>query len=328
MSLRIIKEGLLDTVQDTGRCGLQHLGIHRGGAMDAFSAQLANALLGKELKAPVLELHFPAAQILFEKPAIIALTGASFTPLVNNKPVPMHHPIALAENSLLQFARLQEGARVYVSVFNGLKIEKWEGSYSTDIKAGAGGWNGGALHRYDVIPFELEFNTSAILGEKEELVLPWKSQEAVENRQLIECIIGSEWHSLTAASRQTFLSHWFQVGRESDRTGFHLTGAELRMEGDEIMASSAVSFGTVQLLPNGSPVVLMADHQTTGGYPRIAHVITAHLPLLAQKNPGDAFQFALTDLATAEQKWIKQQRYLQEIAVASQYQIENLPHAS
>ena len=328
MSLRIIKEGILDTIQDSGRHGLQHLGINPGGAMDRFSAQLANALLGKEPGEPVLELHFPAAHILFEKPAIISITGADFKPLINNQQVPMHHPIAVHENSMLQFSHMENGSRAYISILQSLEIPSWKNSYSTHLRAGLGGFEGRALKRYDVIPYETNISIYSLLKNKEFMVLPWKAVETVEDRSRIQCLIGSEWHSLDQDSKIEFEKHWFQVSKDSDRMGYRLMGPSLNLKQEEPQVSTGVSFGTVQLLPDGQVIVLMADHQTAGGYPKIAHVISAHLPLLAQKKPGDAFHFELTDLTTAEEKLVKQQKYLGEIRLACKFRMENVLHES
>src|SRR5690348_15079076 len=110
MSLKILRSGIIDTIQDSGRCGSQHLGINPSGAMDAFSSQLSNALLGKELKAPVIEFHFPASQILFERENIICICGADFLPTINDQPVPLDHPVAVNKNSVLKISKLQSGA--------------------------------------------------------------------------------------------------------------------------------------------------------------------------------------------------------------------------
>lgn len=327
MSLRIIKAGILDTVQDTGRYGHQHLGINPGGAMDRFSAQLANALLGSELDAALIELHFPAAHIFFERETIIAITGGDFAPTINNQPVPLNHPIAIGENALLKFEKLCSGARAYLSVWTGLDIKKWLGSSSTHLRAGAGGYQGRALARYDTISFLRQKNLKRILKDKDFAVLPWKASDTVEQRNEIEFVIGSEWHWIAKNMQQEFMQHWFQITNEADRMGYRLAGPSLELSTQEQLISSAASFGTVQLLPSGQLIVLMADHQTTGGYPRIAHVISAHLPLLAQKKPNDVMRFCLTDLASAEEKAAKQHKYLHEIQIACKFRIENYLNA-
>ena len=153
MSLRIIKAGVLDSIQDMGRYGSQYLGINPGGVMDRFSAQLANALLGKELSDPVFEIHFPSSQFLFETTTIISICGADFSPTINDQPVPVHIPIAVNRGSVLKFNAHKTGARCYLSVLHELKINKWMKSYSTNLKAHVGGKNGRQLIKDDQIFF-------------------------------------------------------------------------------------------------------------------------------------------------------------------------------
>lgn len=324
MSLRIIRAGVLDTIQDQGRYGSQHLGINPNGAMDRYSAQLANALLGMEPGAPVIELHFPSSKILFKKDAVIALCGADFQASINEKEIPMDHPVVIRKDAVLTFRKLRRGARCYLSVLNELHLNKWMNSYSTSLKTGSGGVGGRALSAGDEIFFKAIPALDNMLGIKDFVVLPWKANETVRYANEVECIIGSEWYELTKEAQESFQAHWFQVTQEADRMGYRLAGQKLEVKTEEQLVSSAVSFGTVQLLPNGQLIILMADHQTTGGYPRIAHVISAHLPILAQKKPADVLQFRLTDLAAAEQKWIQQQKYLEDIQNACKFRMESL----
>jgi antagonist of KipI len=325
MSLRIIKAGLLDTVQDLGRWGYQHLGINPGGAMDRFSAQLANALLGKHLNNPVLEFHFPAAQVMFKTATVICITGADFSPTINDVEIPLNHPVVVSKNTVLKFQKRKFGARAYLSVLPPLQLEEWMKSYSTNSKAGLGGWKGRALQKDDELKFTKDIELSQLLQKKEFSLLQWSTQEAVKPRNEIQFIIGSEWHSLTKEAQEVFQNYWFEVSADADRMGFRLAGTTLSVNEHEELVSSAVSFGTVQLLPNGKLIILMADHQTTGGYPRLAHVITAHLPLLAQKSPNDVVLFRMTDLATAEEKLMKQIKFLREIQLACRSRMEEYP---
>lgn len=322
MSLRIIKNGILDTVQDTGRWGLQHLGINPGGAMDVFSAQLSNALLGKDLDAAVIEFHFPSSQILFEKETVICIGGADFSPSVNNQPVPLHQPIAVSKKTVLKFNRLHSGARCYLAVLNEMRVNKWMNSYSTNVKAAAGGLEGRALLKNDVILFQNGSGVTKLLHEKDLLVLPWKAQYTVEPKNEIEFLIGSEWYWLNKESQETFREHWFQITNEADRMGYRLSGQKLYVKNDDQLISSAANFGTVQLLPSGQLIILMADHQTTGGYPRIAHIQSAHLPVLAQKKPNDAIRFKMTTLEEAEKKLLAQKKYLHELQIACKFRMQ------
>ncbi len=322
MSLQIIKAGLLDTIQDEGRKGYSHLGINPGGAMDIFSYRLANALLGKKLSGPVIELHFPAAQILFTQPTIICITGANFLPSINNISVPINHPVVIGANCILRFDGIKQGARAYLAVKNEWLIDGWLNSFSTNKVAGAGGWQGRPLQKNDCIEFGNAVGGNGMVGNNQFKVLPWSTLEKVDNRNEIEFIIGSEWHYLKAESQADFQNNWFQITQDADRMGYRLSGGKLCLQQTTEMLSTAVGFGTVQLLPNGQLIILMADHQTTGGYPRIAHIISAHLPLLAQKNVNDVLKFVQTNLETAEEKIMKQEKYLQQLQVACKFRME------
>jgi antagonist of KipI len=320
MSLRIIKTGLLDTMQDRGRYGYAHLGINPGGAMDVFSWRMGNALLGNELNAPSIELHFPAAHILFEEANIICITGADFTPLINQQPLPLHQPAFLPANSHLHFGSRRNGARCYLSFAQPLQLTPWLVRYSTHLKAAAGGYKGRALMQGDVLFFEKPLRLKTSFDGL--TTLPWNAHEKIDFRSGIQFLIGNEWNWLNADSQQEMQQHYFQITADADRMGYRLAGPTLMRHHETELLSSGVGFGTVQLLPNGQLIVLMADHQTTGGYPRIAHIISAHLPLVAQKGPGDVMKFEMTDLSTAERKAAAQMVYLEDLQRACAYQME------
>ncbi|HLG39321.1 MAG TPA: biotin-dependent carboxyltransferase family protein, partial [Chitinophagaceae bacterium] len=302
MNLRIIKAGVLDTVQDMGRYGWQHLGINPGGVMDKLSAKISNILVGNELNEAVIELHFPASAFFFEQPALIALSGADFSATVNGEEIPGFRPVIVSKYSILQFHRIASGARAYLSVHGGFDIPGWLNSSSTHLKAAAGGYEGRALQKDDEIRLRTTIDLSPILQKKELEALPWKTDDdwGDHNTEEILVLPGNEWDRLDDHSKEKFFEQSFLITTHSDRMGYHLKGDSLSTTTDEEIVSSAVSFGTVQLLPDGQLIVLMADHQTTGGYPRIAHVISAHHSRMAQMKPGDQFSFRFTDQPTAE----------------------------
>lgn len=324
MSLRIIKQGILDTIQDGGRWGYQHLGINPNGAMDQHSAQLANALLGKELSEAVIELHFPAAQILFEHATVICITGADFSPTINDISVPLNHPIVVTKDSLLKFTKPLNGSRAYLSILHSLQIENWLGSYSTNLTVTIGGFKGRALKKDDVILFKNNFSVHHLLHQNPFTVLPWKAYDTINEKKEVHFIKASEWHWLTDDAQYDFQHCFFQITNEADRMGYRLKGPALTVNQHESLVSSAVSFGTVQLLPNGQLIVLMADHQTTGGYPKIAHIISADLPALAQKHTNNNIKFSLIDLETAENLFLAQQKMLQQLQIACKFRLEEL----
>ena len=323
MSLKIIKAGLLDTVQDNGRYGYQHLGINPGGSMDRFSAQLANALLGKNVNAPVLEIHFPGPQVQFQRKTVICLTGADFRPMINGEKIALHQPIAVEATTILSFSKKIRGARCYLAVLSDFSIEPWLNSFSTNLKAAAGGYNGRQLRKED----EIKYPAVAFMLAKEAVPLPWKYKAEEDSVNEVEFILGPEWNWLTTKGQTLFLNNTFRITPASDRMGYRLQGDCLEQAQTSHLLSSAVNFGTVQLLPNGQLIVLMADHQTTGGYPRIANVIRAHLPRLAQMTAGAEIRFVMTTVEAAEAKWMAQQKLLEHLQNTCNLKLQNwLPH--
>ncbi|HET6996429.1 MAG TPA: biotin-dependent carboxyltransferase family protein [Chitinophagaceae bacterium] len=326
MNLRIIKAGVMDTIQDLGRYGWQHMGINPGGAMDKLSAQIANILVGNETTEAVVELHFPASAFFFEQPSLIAITGADFSATINGECIPSMRPVLVSKYSILQFHKVVNGSRAYLAVHGGLGTEPWLNSASTHLKAEAGGHKGRVLQKDDEIAFRKAADLCSLLEKKEFEVLPWKADNDWANNHLEEiwALPGHEWNWLSDSSRQKFFEESFVITNHSDRMGYHLRGEPFCTTTKEEMISSAVSFGTVQLLPDGQLIVLMADHQTTGGYPRLAHVISVHHSRLAQMKPGDQFCFRFTDQSTAEELYIKQQQHLLQLQNASKFKLEQL----
>ncbi|MCG2613101.1 biotin-dependent carboxyltransferase family protein [Terrimonas sp. NA20] len=329
MNLRIIKSGVLDTVQDQGRYGWQHIGINASGAMDRFSAELANALVGNDSAQPVLEMHFPAASLFFEQPSLIAICGANFSAVLNGEPVPCYQPILVNKYSILQFERLNQGARAYLAIEGGMNIGKWLNSYSTHLKAGAGGHAGRPLSTDDEIRLNSSVDWQSYLERNEFRVLPWRASDFWEKEPVDEIYIlpGREFSGLTELSQLSLTGKTFTLTPQSDRMGYRLLGDPLEMQNREEMISTAVTFGTIQLLPNGQLTILMADHQTTGGYPRIAHVISAHHSRLAQLSPAEKLRFRITDYSMAEVLYRRQQQHLHQIRYACQLKLEWFIHA-
>lgn len=316
----------MDTVQDLGRYGWQHLGVNPGGAMDKLSAQIANILVGNEKYEAVIESHFPAAAFFFEQPSLIAVTGADFSATVNGEEIPCMRPVLVSKYSILQFHSIISGARAYIAVHGGLNVEPWLNSFSTNLKAGVGGYHGRVLQKDDEIAFRTDTDFSQLLAKKEFEILPWKADDDwghIHGREIF-VLPGHEWDRLGDQSKGSFFERPFVITNYSDRMGYRLKGEPLSTTNSEEVISSAVSFGTVQLLPDGQLIVLMADHQTTGGYPRLAHVISSHHAKLAQMKPGDEFHFRFTDQQTAEELFIKQQHHLVQLENACKFKLEEL----
>jgi antagonist of KipI len=322
MSLEITRTGILDTIQDTGRYGYQHLGINPSGAMDRHAAQAANALLGKDLSAPVIEMHFPAAGILFHCETIICITGADLAPSVNKKNIPVAQPVVVPKNSELIFQKKITGARCYLSVLHDYELEKWLNSYSTNLVAAAGGFKGRALKRGDIIHFRNDERPPLLNHGL--TVLPWRSSENISLKKEIRFTKGNEWEMLQADGTEIFIGNKFRITSSSNRMGYRLQGKKLVAKNYSQLVSSGVTFGTIQLLPDGQLIILMADHQTMGGYPRIGQVISADLPLLAQSDPGDEIFFTEVNIKTAEDIYMIQHSELLQMQSASAFNIQKI----
>ena len=312
MSIRIIKQGIADSMQDTGRYGYQHMGINPGGAMDTLAAQKANLLVGNDVNEAVIEIHFPASSFLFTRDAVIAMSGADFSAAVNDIPVPVNTTLIVAKNSLLQFKKINNGARIYLAAKGGFDIPKWLGSYSTNVVAGIGGFNGRFLKKDDEILLRQNDDLSELLTKNSFIELSLKADSAnfYSSPDIIRIIKGNEWDWLTEGSKQKYINSPFIITPQSNRMGYRMHGEALQTITNRQLISTAVTNGTIQLLPNGQLIILMADHQTTGGYPRIGHVIAVDIPMLAQMHMNSAIRFRFIDIKEAEDLFINQQDYL------------------
>lgn len=323
MSIRILKQGLYDSIQDMGRYGYQHFGINPGGAMDTVAAAATNMLVGNEPNEAVIEMHFPAAAFYFEKAAVIAICGADFSPHINNEPVPLNNALVVAAGSILTFTKYIYGTRNYLAVQGGLSIDPWLNSYSTNSKAKAGGYHGRSLNKEDMLHCRAEQFAYAALPAASFVVTPITINTSAlytpSNR--VRCLKGSDFETLHENSRQTFTTSSFTISRQSDRMGYRLTGSSLENTDTRERISAAVTKGSIQLLPNGQLILLMADHPTAGGYPVMAHVISADIPTLAQMQPGTPIQFTFVSLEEAENLYMQQQQYLQQLQDACNLQL-------
>lgn len=310
MSITVLKPGLLDTIQDGGRYGYSHWGINPAGSMDRYAAQVANMLVGNPAGSAVLEIHFPGPQLLFEQAALISICGGDFSPMLNDQPLPLWQPFVVRRNTALYFDKLTSGGRCYLAVHGGIDVPEWLKSYSTHLKAGVGGFKGRKLEKLDrLYQGESRLYFPAWLREGKDFTqLNWRADVANTYEFPHEIFVteGREWAFLHDSSKQDFTREGFMIHPSSDRMGYQLKGEPLHLMNEVELLSSGVNFGTIQLLPNGQLVILMADHQTTGGYPRVAHVISSHLPKLAQLRPSDCIQFYMVSQQEAEELLVKQ----------------------
>lgn len=298
MSIFVKKSGILTTIQDLGRKDFRRFGINPNGAMDAQAVRLINILLGNDEKEAVLEIHFPAPIFEFEENAVIALGGADFNAKINDKSIENWRSYFVEKGSILNFEEKNFGSRTYFAVKGGLAIEKWLGSFSTNLHAEIGGFQGRSLQKGDRLFLKQTTNDKQqTTNYKISTSLIPNYQESVAKIRVVE---GAELQMLTALSELSFLKQEFTISPNSDRMGFRLRGEPLYLLDKIELVSSAVNFGTIQLLPDGQMIVLVADHQTSGGYPRIANVVSADLPILAQFDPNENIGFEIISQEQAE----------------------------
>lgn len=309
MSILIEKAGLLDTVQDAGRRGFGHFGINTNGPMDPQAFALANAMLGNALDAPVLEMHFPAAVIRFQQPALIALTGAHFSPLLNDIPIDINRAYQVAAGSVLRFTHKKCGERIYLAVRYGWQVPAVLASAATNLKSSFGGWQGRALQSGDALPFAPHLPEGC-----EHKKMSWFVPDVqTPSTQELPVMKGPEWEWLQEDARYQLQRSRFEVSRKGDRMGIHWLGNDLQMKQTRSMLSSPVVMGTTQLLPSGKLLTLMADHQTVGGYPRVLQLCKVALPILAQASAGQQFVFRFITHAEAVCLYEEQQKKLRQI---------------
>lgn len=293
MTLTIAKPGILTTVQDLGRVGHRSFGINPAGAMDRTAVRLINILLGSDDNAAVLEMHFPAPEIRFGADCVFALGGADLDAHLAGRAVLPWRLHLARKGDVLKFNGRSSGFRCYLGVTGGLRVEKWLESSSTNLAAGFGGRR---LAAGDEIELNdpVNYLPGTGLGVSRSLIPRYSEFPTVRITP------GAEFGLLAPDARERLLSDGFAVSDRSDRMGYRLAGPPLSLAEPLELLSSAVDFGTIQLLPDGQLIILMADHQTTGGYPRIAHVARVDLPLLAQLGPGDKVWFQPVTLPEAE----------------------------
>jgi antagonist of KipI len=323
MSLRIVKAGVLDTLQDEGRYGYQHLGINPNGCMDTIAMNIANALVGNHLDEPVVEMHFPAAEIIFDSDAIIAISGGEFGAQINDSVVNNNQPIIIRSGVTLSFKKFHTGARTYLAIKGGLKVDKWLSSSSTNLKAAAGGYNGRALLKGDKLELKETADYTEILENETFKALPWHAPAlSFYTSSSIRLIAGAEFNMLSASSKELLATSAFLITNQSDRMGYRLQGTTLELDKHVELISSGVSKGTIQLLPSGQLIILMADHQTTGGYPRIGHVIRADFSSVAQMQSQHHLQLVLRDQSTAEAALYQQHLDLLQLQNACNFRLQ------
>ncbi|VBB09805.1 allophanate hydrolase subunit 2 [Lucifera butyrica] len=334
MSLTVVRPGLLTTIQDLGRTGYQKYGVIVGGGMDSYSLRLANLLVGNEEGEAALEITLTGPMLKIEGDVLMAITGGDLSPTVAGEPVPMGRPVYLKQGTVLQFGACRTGCRSYLAVAGGYTVPEVMGSKSTYLRAGIGGFRGRPLQPGDMLatnptPAASVRFMKRLAGKAPHTALAATSWYAgrghipLAQPATVRAMRGGQYENFTPDSREQFWHSIFQVTPKSDRMGYRLTGPGLHLAEPLEMISEAVSLGTIQVPPDGNPILLMADRQTTGGYPKIAQVALADVPLVAQMKPGGKIRFQEISLLEAERLYIKREHSMQMIRTAIRRQWES-----
>lgn len=303
--------GLLTTVQDLGREGFGPSGVSPSGAADPVSLRLGNRLVGNPDGAAGLEMTLLGGTFLFPEGAVIALTGSDFGSTLDAAPVSPWTSVVAKPGETLCVASTRSGARSYLCVQGGIVVEPFLGSASTHLLSGLGGYHGRALRKGDVLrvaPTNASFSKKSVAPQAWQHLSPRKVLRVTPGPQ-------SDW--FPEPSQQLFYKSAYRVAEESNRMGLRLEGPPIAQGSKREMITEGVSLGAVQITAAGLPIILFVEQQTTGGYAKIANVISADLHSLGQLRPRDEIRFERVDWETAHSLLLEQEKLLTSDALLS-----------
>jgi len=299
--LEVIQPGLLTTVQDLGRRGYERFGVPVAGAMDPFALRAANLLVGNPPEAAGLEITTVGPTLRATANCLIAVGGADLGLRVNGQPIPTWMSAFVRRGWRIEFRGRQSGCRAYLAVAGGIAVPEVMGSRATYLRGGFGGLEGRALRAGDflpVAPVDFHLPTRAARQLPGDLLPPYSDQPTVE------VILGPQADAFTKDGLRAFLDSEYQVSPTADRMGYRLQGPAIVHRGPADIVSDGIVLGAVQVPADHQPIVMMADRQTTGGYPKIATVVSADIPLLAQCLPGkSSIRFRETSVEEAQRRY-------------------------
>ncbi|HLQ72753.1 MAG TPA: biotin-dependent carboxyltransferase family protein [Bacillota bacterium] len=320
MGIDVLQPGFFSTVQDLGRYNFQKFGMIVSGVMDNFATRIANILVGNDEGEAVIETMLHGLKIKINEDTVIAITGSKTRPLLNGAPIPMWRPVYVHAGDIISMPKLDNGLFTYIAFSGGLNIPVKFGSKSTYLSANFGGHEGRTLKKNDYIPFENESNENRKIKKylknndyKVSWFVRYHDFYALTHEAELKVIEGKEFDWFTEESKNNFLKDPFTLSPESNRMGFKLNGPNLQTKQQQELLSEGVTYGTIQVPSSGQPIVLMADHQTIGGYPKIGQLISANFSKLAQLQPGAKIKFTRISLEEAERMYIKKEQIINHI---------------
>jgi antagonist of KipI len=298
MSITILKPGMMSSLQDLGRWGFQQFGVPICGAMDKVSAALANIICGNDENEAVIEMTLHGTSIMFNEAAFCAIVGGGCEAYIDDVELPFNRLLWIPAFSIIKTTANAQGCRSYLAVSGGFNVKNVMGSASTYTPSAIGGLEGRNLDTGDMLSFKCEQVLQASFSLK---MLPcgigishWHTADLViptAGIATVHAIKGPEFDLFNSSSQENIFNSEFTISSRSNRMGYRLEGKKFMLEHKTEMVSTAVTAGIVQVTHEGDPIILMADAQTTGGYPRIARICAADIPLLAQCRPGVKIQF-------------------------------------
>ena len=323
----LVAPGPLSTVQDMGRTGHAAQGYPECGACDKYALALGNLLCGNPEAAAAIEMTLSGATVQFERDAVIALTGAACAPTLGGRPIPTYAPVRVRAGDTLEIGAFSAGLRGYLCVQGGIDTPPVLGSRSTDMKCRIGGLEGRALRKGDVLPvgkapagydFTRAARAARALAEKPWLLRPRTAHAFLGDQviPLLRAVPGPQDDAFTVDGLRTFFSGLYAVTPDSNRMGVKLSGPAAETKRSSDILSDGIVEGSVQISANGQPILMLADHQTTGGYAKIATVIGPDLCAAAQLRPGETAAFRPVDVQTAVRlcrETAKQLRHIKEL---------------
>jgi len=324
MQIRIIRPGILSTVQDLGRTGYYSQAVPVSGAVDSLSARIANKAVGNPDNAATIEFTYAAAEFITETAVLLAYAGDGAIFTLQGRMLPADRPLFLPPGSLIKLESHPSGCRSYLAVAGGWDVPNILGSSSTYLTASFGGYHGRKLQKGDVLEScqTLSPISESIIGRLHGdtlKYLPWSIPRAFilpADRKLIRFVPAHEFSWFDSRSIIDFLSGPFTIALNSNRMGYHLEGSPIIQSQPRELLSTPVCPGTIQVTSGGKMVLLMADCQTTGGYPRIAQVAAVDLPLCAQLKPSDQLRFTGISREEAEILYIERENELGRLTLA------------
>lgn len=308
MGFIVEKAGPLTTIQDMGRYGYQRYGLSPAGAMDGRSLSIANILVGNDENEGCLEVTFIGLMIRFTADNVIAVTGADLGAVLNGMEAPRYRAFCVRAGDTLSFTAAKNGMRAYVGFSGGLAVQEVMGSVSTSTRYGIGGYEGRKLKEKDFVGFR---EPRAVLPDMDRR---WTPQEIFPSKEAVcRVVTGPHEDAFTRKGRRDFFWYRKKITNESDRMGMRLDCEPIEHEGDGNIISDGITFGAIQIPPNGKPIIMLADRQTVGGYPKIGSVISVDLPVVAQCMPGMDIRFVEVSLSLAQLLYRRQQEQMEAL---------------